>query len=105
MAARDRHQKRLPFAGSKSNPGSRKMKRLDVRMEAALSLDLQEFGDRFFRHVRNIHMRGESPFERETDNAMALSHFRGIEMVFDFASDKFCIRGQRIERQSNGKRL
>ena len=79
------------------------LQRRNVGWKTALGLQLQQARGVGFRQRRQFRVRRQHPFQRHAEDAMALAHAGGVELVADFTADEFRRGGQRIERERDGK--
>ena len=104
MAGRNSDEHRVLFAG-RLGAGSRHPQRGHVAGKLAFGFDLQETVHVAFRQRRQFGAHGQRPLQRQADDAMALAHTGGVEVIADFLSDKFRIGRQRIEGERDAERL
>jgi hypothetical protein len=101
---RKAHQQSMLFSLFAPAPRGGDVQGIDVTREAALGLDLEETGDVSVRKVRDGHVGGQSPFQRQADNTFTLAHTCGVEVIPNLASNQFRVVGKRIQRERDRNR-
>src|SRR6478672_4547254 len=99
MIFRDANQKGVMLAGIRMAARGGKVQRGNVAMKTAFGFQLQDAGDVRFRKFWQVDMSRQRPFEGQADDAIPFLDPRGIEMIANFAADKFGRRSERIERE------
>ena len=78
---------------------------LDVVGKSALRFNLQETGNVALGQVGHVGVHDQYPLERQTDDALALMHALGEEMIAKLAPDQFRVVGQWVQRHRSGERV